>query len=119
MKPKHATLQAVSDVIPIPYHRQLVDAREWINGLPRDVSVQAGVLTRLLERADDDQRIRAVSLEGSMARGGADELSDLDARIWVADDEFDSMVADLPSFLPRATERLWPARAFGNAVRAA
>ncbi len=82
----------------IPYHRQLADAREWINGLPRDVAAQAGVLTRLLERADEDKRIRAVSLEGSLARGGADELSDLDTRIWVADDEFDSMLADLPSF---------------------
>ena len=82
----------------IPYHRQLADAREWINGLPRDVAAQAGVLTRLLERAENDQRIRAVSLEGSMARGGADELSDLDTRIWVADDEFDSMLVDLPSF---------------------
>jgi predicted nucleotidyltransferase len=85
-------------VTEIPYHRQLADAREWIKGLPREVAAQAGVFTRLLEQADNDQRIRAVSLEGSMARGGADELSDLDTRIWVADDEFDSMLADLPSF---------------------
>ncbi len=33
-----------------------------------------------------------------MSRGGADELSDLDTRIWVADDDFDSMLADLPPF---------------------
>ncbi len=82
----------------IPYHRQLADAREWINGLPREVAAQKGVLTLLFEQVENDQRIRAVSLEGSMSRGGADELSDLDTRIWVADDEFDSMLADLPPF---------------------
>jgi predicted nucleotidyltransferase len=85
-------------VTEIPYHRQPAEAREWINGLPREVAAQADVLTRVLEQVDNDQRIRAISLEGSMARGGADELSDIDARIWVADDEFDSVLADLPSF---------------------
>jgi predicted nucleotidyltransferase len=86
-------------VTEIPYDRQLADAREWINGLPSEVGPQAAVLTRLLERVDADQRIRALSMEGSMARGGADELSDLDTRVWVADDEFDSMLADLPSLV--------------------
>ena len=90
----------------IPYHRQLADAQQWINRLPPAVSAQAGVLTRLLEAAADDQRIRAVSLAGSMARGEADELSDLDTRIWVADDEFDSVLADLPSFARAVGEPL-------------
>jgi predicted nucleotidyltransferase len=52
---------------------------------------------RLLDAVEADLRIRAFSLAGSVARGRADELSDLDTRVWVADDEFDSMLAHLPS----------------------
>jgi predicted nucleotidyltransferase len=58
---------------------------------------QAAALLRLLDAVHGDQRVRAFSLGGSMARGRADELSDLDTRVWVADDVFDSMLADLPS----------------------
>ncbi len=32
-----------------------------------------------------------------MARGGADEHSDLDTRIWIGDNDFDAALADLPS----------------------
>ena len=81
----------------IPYHQRLADASEWINGQSRVIGPQADVLMRLLERVDADNRMRALSIEGSIARGGADELSDLDTRVWVADDEFDAVLADLPS----------------------
>ena len=81
----------------IPYHQQLADASEWINGQSRVIGPQADVLMRLLKGVDADNRMRALSIEGSIARGGADELSDLDTRVWVADDEFDAVLADLPS----------------------
>ncbi len=80
-----------------PYRRQLSDPRDWIRGLPRAVALQAAALLRLLDAVEADQRVRAFSLAGSVARGQADEFSDLDTRLWVADDEFDSMLADLPS----------------------
>lgn len=73
------------------------DPRDWISNLSRTVAPQAAALLRLLGAAEVDERIRALSLAGSMARGRADELSDLDTRVWVADDEFDSMLAHLPS----------------------
>jgi predicted nucleotidyltransferase len=77
--------------------QQLAATREWIEHLPRAVATQAAALARLLDAVEAERRVRAFSMEGSMARGRADELSDLDTRIWVADDEFDSMLADLPS----------------------
>lgn len=80
-----------------PYHRQLFDARGWISGLPRTISLQAAALLRLLDAVEAERRVRAFSLTGSVARGHADELSDLDTRVWVADDAFDSMLAQLPS----------------------
>jgi len=43
-----------------------------------------------------DPRVRALEIKGSMARGAADEHSDLDTRVWISDDDFDAAVADLP-----------------------
>jgi predicted nucleotidyltransferase len=74
-----------------------VEAREWINRLPGAVAPQAAALMRLLEAVEADPRVRALEIKGSMARGGADEHSDLDTRVWISDDEFDSALADLPS----------------------
>jgi predicted nucleotidyltransferase len=55
------------------------------------------VLRRLLDAVESDERIRAFALDGSAARGRADKLSDLDTRLWIADHEFEAMLADLPS----------------------
>src|SRR2546421_11095768 len=74
-----------------------VDAREWIDRLPRVVAPQAAALTRLLEAVDADPRVRALELKGSIARGQADEHSDLDTRVWISDDDFDATLADLPA----------------------
>jgi predicted nucleotidyltransferase len=88
-------------------HSQLApDARDWISALPAAVALQAALLLRLLEAVEADQRVRAFSLTGSMARGRADELSDLDTRVWVNDDQFDSMLAHLPSLARAAGEPL-------------
>jgi predicted nucleotidyltransferase len=80
-----------------PSRRHVADARDWISSLPRALAPQAAALLRLLDAVEGDQRIRAFSLAGSLARGRADELSDLDTRVWVANGDFDSMLADLPS----------------------
>jgi hypothetical protein len=77
-------------------NRQQGDPREWIDRLPRFLAAQAAALSRLLDAVEGDQRIRALSMEGSMAAGRADELSDLDTRVWIADDEFDTALGDLP-----------------------
>lgn len=76
---------------------QPTDAREWISRFPRAVAPQAAALLRLLEAVEADPRIRALEIKGSIARGAADKHSDLDTRLWIADDEYDAALADLPS----------------------
>jgi len=71
-------------------------ARRWIAALPEAVGPQAAVLMRLLDTAQGDPRIRAVQLRGSLARGGADEHSDIDSRLWIADDAYERTLTELP-----------------------
>jgi predicted nucleotidyltransferase len=73
------------------------DPRAWIESLPRGVAAQRSVLLRLFDAVEADPRIRAFRLRGSVARGTADEYSDLDTRIWISDDEYDTALADLPA----------------------
>jgi predicted nucleotidyltransferase len=80
----------------IPQVRQPAGTREWINRLPPVVAPQAAALLRLLEAVEADPRIRALEIRGSMARGAADEHSDLDTRVWISDDDYDAALADLP-----------------------
>jgi hypothetical protein len=75
------------------------DPQAWINGLPHVVAPQAAVLLRLLVAVQADPRIRALRVRGSIARGTADELSDLDTRIWIGDDEYEAVLADLPALV--------------------
>lgn len=71
--------------------------RDWIARLPPRLAPQAELLLRLLDAAEADLRVRALQIRGSVARGNADEHSDLDSRLWIADDEYDEALADLPS----------------------
>jgi predicted nucleotidyltransferase len=52
---------------------------------------------RLLEAVEADQRLRALQIRGSVARGVADEHSDLDTCVWIADDEYEAALGDLPA----------------------
>jgi predicted nucleotidyltransferase len=76
-------------------HVQPSDPREWIGRLPSHVARQANVLERLLDFAEDDQRVRAVRMRGSIARSTADEFSDLDTRMWISDGAYEATLADL------------------------
>jgi hypothetical protein len=80
-------------------HVQPPDPHAWINGLPGVVAPQAAVLLRLLDAVQADPRIRALRVRGSIARGTADEHSDLDTRIWIGDDEYEAVLADLPALV--------------------
>ena len=75
------------------------DPRVWIDALPCVVAPQAGLLLRLLGAAEADPRIRAFRVRGSIARGTADEYSDLDTRMWVSDREYEAVLADLPALV--------------------
>jgi predicted nucleotidyltransferase len=83
-----------------------LDAREWIDRLPTTVAPQADVLRRLLEAAEEDPRVRALAIHGSVARGQADELSDLDTAAWLTDEQFDAALDDLPSLARAAGDVL-------------
>ncbi|HEX6679301.1 MAG TPA: nucleotidyltransferase domain-containing protein [Gaiellaceae bacterium] len=63
------------------------------------IAPQAAVLLRLLDAVEADPRIRAFRVRGSVARGTADEYSDLDTRIWISDDEYEAALADLPGLV--------------------
>lgn len=89
-----------------PLVLDLSGARLWVAGLPHAVAPQRAVLLRLLEAADADARIRAVQIKGSLARGGADEHSDVDARLWIADEVYEQTLADLPSLARALGETL-------------
>ncbi len=80
-------------------HVQPLDPHAWINSLPPVAAPQAAALLRLLDAVEADQRIRAFRVRGSIARGTADEYSDLDTRIWISDDEYEAALADLPALL--------------------
>jgi predicted nucleotidyltransferase len=80
-------------------HVQPSDPHAWISRLPRVVARQAAVLRRLLDVTQADPRIRALRVRGSIARGTADEYSDLDTRIWVSDGEYEAALADLPALV--------------------
>ncbi len=56
---------------------------------------------RLLEEVEQDERFRALEVQCSLARGAADELSDIDGGLFVADDAWDSAVRELPNRLKR------------------
>jgi hypothetical protein len=85
--------------VPEATHVLPADPRAWIAGLPRVVAPQAAVLRRLLDAVEADPRVGSLRLRGSLARGTADGLSDLDARIWAADDDYDATLADLPALV--------------------
>lgn len=57
------------------------------------------MLLRLLEAAEADPRIRALQVRGSIARGAADELSDLDTLLRIRDDEYDVALRDMPALV--------------------
>jgi hypothetical protein len=59
----------------------------------------ASLLDRFIEVVGGDPRVRAAWVHGSVARGDADEVSDLDVIIAVADD-------DIPAFAAGWRDRL-------------
>jgi hypothetical protein len=58
---------------------------------------------RVVETCQQDERVRAMWLGGSLARGDADQSSDLDVLIAVADDAFDEFAAGWRAWLDSIT----------------
>ncbi|HET7467615.1 MAG TPA: aminoglycoside 6-adenylyltransferase [Candidatus Dormibacteraeota bacterium] len=71
----------------------------WLDGLPSDLSSHARIMRRMVWTAEHDPRIRAVQVQGSLARGEADALSDLDMAVAVAEDAWPAIALEVPSIL--------------------
>jgi len=64
-------------------------------------SARASTLAALTAFAEGESRIRALWLQGSLAAGGADAFSDIDAYVAVADNAFDSLWSERSAILAR------------------
>lgn len=73
-------------------------------GPPRE---HGDVIARLVESCSADDRIAAIFLGGSLARGEADEYSDVDLCVIVADDAYTEIVSGREAFVRRLGEPLF------------
>jgi hypothetical protein len=60
---------------------QETEAREWLAGLPGQLSAQRRIMTRLLDLSVAEPAARVFLVGCSIGRGAADELSDVDCHI--------------------------------------
>jgi len=65
------------------------------------VAARAALIERLAALATNDDRIAACWLQGSLADGSSDALSDVDAYLVVADDDFDAVFAERRAIVER------------------
>ena len=65
-----------------------MDGRAWVSVI--ELVPQRDLLLLLLDAVETDDRFRALEVGGSFGRGTADELSDVDVELWIADAEWDA-----------------------------
>ncbi len=71
----------------------------WVEALRARLPGHAALLDALLGVCREDDRIRLLELQCSIARGAGDELSDLDLGIAVRDDAWEQVADELPRAL--------------------
>lgn len=71
----------------------------WLDGLSGRLPRHALLLRRLVELARSDERVRLLEIQCSVARGTADELSDLDVGIWVKEPAFEAFIEQVLQWL--------------------
>lgn len=76
-----------------------MESRRWIDELPVGLRLQARLLHRLVDAVERDERFRALEVYGSLARGNADPNSDVDVRLWVADERWSETADDIVPLL--------------------
>jgi hypothetical protein len=74
-----------------------VPGREWVEAL--ELAPQRELLLSLLDAVEADPRFRALEVGCSLARGNADELSDVDVGLWIADASWEAALEDLEPLL--------------------
>ena len=73
-----------------------VDPATWLDELEPAMAGHATILRRLVAKARKDPRLRALQVQGSIGRGTADTLSDLDVGLVVAEDQWAVVAAEMP-----------------------
>lgn len=75
-------------------------AREWLAALPTDLRAQRQIIERLLNLCREQPAARVFLVACSIARGAADELSDVDCFIGCQDDGAGDIIAAVRAALP-------------------
>jgi hypothetical protein len=78
-----------------------VDAERWLRDLPAQLGPQRDVITRLLNEARRDARIRLFVVGCSIGRGAADALSDVDALYGVTESQWEAAIGDSAELVRR------------------
>ena len=76
-----------------------MEGRDWVRAL--QLAPQRELLLSLLDAVEADVRFRALEVGCSLARGNADELSDVDVGLWIDDEWWDATLNDLEPLLCR------------------
>lgn len=76
-----------------------MEGRHWVEAL--ELAPQRELLLSLLDAVEADRRFRALEVGCSLGRGNADELSDVDVGLWIADEDWDAAVNDVEPLLRR------------------
>lgn len=79
--------------------RMRVEPAVWLDAQPRALHRQVELLRRLVDEAQRDPRICVVVVGCSIGRGAADELSDIDAFIAVAAEQWPAYLAETDAML--------------------
>jgi hypothetical protein len=78
-----------------------VDPAGWLDTLPDELAAHVRILRRAVAEAKADPRIRALQVQGSVGRGTADRLSDLDVGLVVDVAAWPVIADDLPAAVNR------------------
>jgi hypothetical protein len=73
----------------------------WLEALRARLPRHAELIDALVELCRDDERVRVLELQCSIARGAGDELSDLDLGMAVVDEDWQRVAGELPARLSR------------------
>ena len=68
----------------------------WLNSLPPELAAHAAALRRLTAAVEEDPRLRALEVTGSVGRGTGDANSDLDVIIATHDALWPAMTQEIP-----------------------
>lgn len=79
----------------------MIDGRRWVLDLPDSVATQRELLFNLLAEAEQDPRWRFVELSCSLARGNADDLSDVDVALGAAEEDWQLTLAAADAVVQR------------------